>query len=79
MRFREHIRRGHHGRGTKAHPGPAKPDSVCYRRIIENPLLLTLLGEQRTAASTTWWMLLGQFRKALEKQCSHVELLFEPC
>jgi hypothetical protein len=28
--------------GTKAHPGPSKPDSV-----IENPLSLTLLGEYK--------------------------------
>jgi hypothetical protein len=36
--------RGHH-RGTKVHAGPAEPDPVYNRRIIENPLSLALLGE----------------------------------
>jgi hypothetical protein len=45
MRCHEQLRRGHHGRGTKAHAGPAKPDPVYNRDMIENPLSLTLLGE----------------------------------
>jgi hypothetical protein len=36
---------GHHDGGTKVHPGQAKPDSACYRRLIENPLSLMLLGD----------------------------------
>jgi hypothetical protein len=28
-------------------PGPAKPDPVYYRNMIENPLSLALLGENR--------------------------------
>jgi hypothetical protein len=36
---------GHHGGGTNVHPGPAKPDPVQNRRIIENPRSLMLLGE----------------------------------
>jgi hypothetical protein len=43
--MREQLRLGHHGGGTKAHPGPAKAQPVYYRNIIENPLSLTLLGE----------------------------------
>jgi hypothetical protein len=37
--------RGHHDGGTNVHPGLAKPDSVYYRSIIENPLSLALLGK----------------------------------
>jgi hypothetical protein len=45
MRFREQLRWGHHGGGTKVASGPAKVQPVYYRRIIENPPSLTLLGE----------------------------------
>jgi hypothetical protein len=31
--------------GTNMHLGPAKPDSVYYGNMIENPLSLVLLGE----------------------------------
>jgi hypothetical protein len=34
----------HHDGGTKTYPGPAKPDAVCYRRIIENPPLANAVG-----------------------------------
>jgi hypothetical protein len=33
-----------HGGGTKVHPGPARPEPVYYRNIVENPLSLALLG-----------------------------------
>jgi hypothetical protein len=33
--------------GTNVHPGPAKPQPVYYKSIIENPLSMALLGEQR--------------------------------
>jgi hypothetical protein len=42
---------GHHGGGTNVHPGPAKPDSVCYRSTVENPLSQALLGEPRCGAT----------------------------
>jgi hypothetical protein len=50
IRFHEQLRWGHHGGGTNAHPGPAKPQPVYYRNIIENPLSLALLGECVLAA-----------------------------
>lgn len=37
MRFHEQLRWGHPDGGTKVHPGPAKPNSVYYRRISESP------------------------------------------
>ena len=45
MRFHEQLRWVHHGEGTKAHPGPAKPEPVYYRNLIQSPLSLALLGE----------------------------------
>jgi hypothetical protein len=45
IRFHEQLRSGHHDLGTKAHTGPAKPEPVYYRNIIENSLSLTLLAE----------------------------------
>jgi hypothetical protein len=44
-RFHEQLRWGHRGGGTKAHTGPAKPEPVYCRRIIEYAMSLTLLGE----------------------------------
>jgi hypothetical protein len=37
VRFHEQLRWVHHDGGTKAHTGPAKPEPVYYRSIVENP------------------------------------------
>jgi hypothetical protein len=44
-RCHEELRWGHNRWGTNAHTGPAKPEPVYNRIIIENPLSLVLLGE----------------------------------
>jgi hypothetical protein len=44
MRFHEQLRWVHHGGGTNVHSGPAKPDAVYYRSMIENPISLAMLG-----------------------------------
>ena len=75
MRFHEQLRWGHHGGGTKAHPGPAKPEPVYYRSIIENPLSLTLLGETPEA----WWGATNTYSRCLEFHTSFVGCVSTVC